>query len=89
MYSTAVEASPDMSTVEIEYCVPCGFLPRAQDLQEELLDTFGQELDRVALVTGDGGVFRVDVDGNTVFDKADAGDGYEIESIVGEVRAEL
>jgi selenoprotein W-related protein len=78
-----------MSSVEIEYCVPCGFLPRAQDLQKELLDTFGQELDRVALVTGDGGVFRVDVDGDTVFDKAEAGDGYEVEDVVGAVRAEL
>lgn len=45
-----------MATVEIEYCVPCGFLERAENVQHALLTNFGAELDRVALVTGDHGV---------------------------------
>lgn len=73
-----------MTSVEIEYCVPCGFLPRAEDVQHDLLETFGQELDSVALVTGDHGVFRVSVDGEVVFDKAD--DEYEVEAITRSVR---
>ncbi len=73
-----------MTSVEIEYCVPCGFLPRAEDVQHQLLETFGEELDSVALVTGDKGVFQVTVDGELVFDKAE--DEYEVEEITRRVR---
>lgn len=65
--------------VEIEYCVPCGFLDRAVDVQRALLVQYGDRLDRVALVTGDRGVFEVRVDGETVFDKAE--DEYDVEGI--------
>lgn len=78
-----------MSTVQIEYCVPCGFLPRAQDVQRALLENFGQELDRVALVTGDNGVFRVEIGDETVFDKAEEGDEYDVDDIVRRVKDEL
>ncbi|MFB6156022.1 MAG: SelT/SelW/SelH family protein [Haloferacaceae archaeon] len=72
-----------MTSVEIEYCVPCGMLDRAQDLQGTLLDQYGQRLDAVSLVTGDGGVFRVDVDGETVYDKGD--EEYDVETITDRV----
>lgn len=72
-----------MTNVEIEYCVPCGMLPRAQDLQEDILDTFGERVDQVALVTGDAGVFTVRVDGEQVFDKEE--EAYDQEAIVDEV----
>lgn len=78
-----------MATVEIEYCVPCGFLQRAQDVQRALLENFGQELDRVALVTGDGGVFRVEAGDETVFDKAETGDEYDVDDIVRRVKEQL
>lgn len=73
-----------MTEVEIEYCVPCGFLNRASDLAEAILSALGNDLDRVSLVTGDHGVFRVSVDGNVVFDKAD--DDYDIDEITRQVR---
>ena len=60
-----------MSDIEIEYCVPCGFLNRAVDLAEALLSTFGADVDSVSLVTGDHGVFEVRVDGAVVFDEAE------------------
>lgn len=69
-----------MTTVEIEYCVPCGLLDRAQDLQAALLAEHGQRLDRVALVTGDGGVFEVRADDEVVFDKGT--DEYDVDAIV-------
>ena len=72
-----------MTEVEIEYCVPCGMLPRAQDLQESLLEEYGEALDRVALVTGDSGVFEVRADGDLVFDKDE--DEYDEAAIVEEV----
>ena len=76
-----------MSDVTIEYCVPCGFLNRAQDIQGQLLQQFGQELDSVALVTGDHGVLRVDIDGETVYDKEE--DEYDLDEITRRVKAQL
>jgi selenoprotein W-related protein len=76
-----------MSEVEIEYCVPCGFLNRASEVAESILSTFGEDLDRVSLVTGEKGVFRVHVDGATVFDKDE--DEYDVDGIVRSVRNEL
>ena len=76
-----------MATVEIEYCVPCGFLERAEAIQHALLAGLGEELDRVALVTGDNGVLTVAVDGETVFDKDE--NEYDVDEIVREVRGRL
>lgn len=76
-----------MATIEVEYCVPCGFLDRAIDLSDALLSALGEEVDRLSLVTGDHGIFEVRVDGETVFDKAD--DEYDVDGIVRDVRAEL
>lgn len=68
-----------MTSVDIEYCVPCGMLDRAQTLQAELLETYGQQLDAVSLVTGDDGVYRVEADGEPVYEK---GDDYDVDAIV-------
>ncbi|WP_306057065.1 SelT/SelW/SelH family protein [Natronococcus wangiae] len=73
-----------MTTVEVEYCVPCGFLSRAEDVQHALLTTFGEDLEAVTLRTGDDGVFRVRVDDAVVFDKSE--DAYDVDEIVREVR---
>lgn len=72
-----------MTTVEIEYCVPCGMLDRAQDLQHALLSEYGERLDSVALVTGDSGVFEVRANGEMVFDKEE--DEYDEDVIVAAV----
>ncbi|MHC3438926.1 Rdx family protein [Natrialbaceae archaeon A-gly3] len=76
-----------MTTVEIEYCVPCGFLGRAEDVQHALLTTFGEDLEAVTLRTGDHGVFVVRVDDEVVFDKAE--DEYDVDEIVRAVRERL
>ncbi|KTG17733.1 SelT/SelW/SelH family protein [Haloferax profundi] len=73
-----------MTDVEIEYCVPCGFLERAEEIQHTLLQQFGQQLDRVALVTGDHGVLTVAVDGERVWDKSE--DEYDPDEILRRVR---
>ena len=72
-----------MTTVEIEYCVPCGFLERAQRLQGALLSSLDDELAAVTLRTGDDGVFRVSVDDELVFEK---GEEYDVDAIVRAVR---
>ena len=76
-----------MTDVEIEYCVPCGFLDRAETIQHALLQQFGERLVRVALVTGDHGVLTVAVDGELVWDKSD--DEYDVDEITRRVRAEF
>ena len=73
-----------MTRVEVEYCVPCGMLDRAQDVSRAVLEQFGEELDEVALVTGDHGIFVVRVDGEVVFDKEE--DGYDVDAIVRAVK---
>ena len=74
-----------MPEVEIEYCVPCGFRDRALDVQQAILNSLEQELDSVALVMGDHGVFTVSVDGELVYDKAE--DEFDVDDIVRELRA--
>jgi len=63
-----------MAGVSVTYCTQCNWLLRAAWVAQELLQTFGTELDQVALVPGTGGVFRVEVDGTSVWDrKVDGG----------------
>ncbi|MFD1587561.1 SelT/SelW/SelH family protein [Halorientalis brevis] len=76
-----------MPTVEIEYCVPCGFLNRAADVQHALLTTYGEQLDAVTLRTGTDGVFTVSVDGETIFDKHE--DEFDVDEIVRQVRSHV
>jgi selenoprotein W-related protein len=76
-----------MTAVEIEYCVPCGMLDRAQDVQSEILDALGLDVEKVALVTGDDGIFEVRVDEEVVFDKEE--DEFDVEAIVEDVRSRV
>lgn len=76
-----------MTNVEIEYCVPCGFLDRAMDAQRALLTTFGEELEAVTLRTGADGVFVVRIDETVLFDKSE--DPYDVDEIVRSVREYL
>lgn len=76
-----------MTDVEIEYCVPCGFLDRALAVQRAILSALGEEVDRATLVTGDHGVFEVRVDGKAVFDKEH--EAFDVDAIVRHVRDEL
>ncbi|MFF2556188.1 SelT/SelW/SelH family protein [Nocardia sp. NPDC058058] len=63
-----------MSRVAIEYCTQCRWLLRASWMAQELLTTFTTDLSEVALVPGEGGVFRITVDGEQLWDrKADGG----------------
>ncbi len=74
-----------MTTVEIEYCVPCGFLERAEAVQHALLSQFGEDIDELTLITGDHGIFEVRVDGEVVFEKSE--DEYDVDGITRDVRA--
>ena len=76
-----------MTTVDIEYCVPCGMADRALTVQEAIVRQFGDKLDRCSLVMGDHGIFVVRVDGELVYTKED--DAFDVDEIVRRVRAQL
>jgi selenoprotein W-related protein len=67
-----------MPEVEIEYCVPCGLLDIALETQHALLEEYGQDIDAVTLKPGHGGVFKVQIDGDLVFDKHEQEEGYDL-----------
>lgn len=71
-----------MTSVDIEYCVPCGLLDRAIKTQARLLNEFGQDLDEVTLTPGHGGVFIVTADGETIWDTDVHGTDLDLELIV-------
>ncbi|MEV0765549.1 SelT/SelW/SelH family protein [Nocardia sp. NPDC050435] len=63
-----------MARVAIEYCTQCRWLLRAGWMAQELLNTFGTDLREVALVPSEGGVFRITVDDEQIWErKADGG----------------
>ncbi|WP_291377913.1 Rdx family protein [Demequina sp.] len=72
--------------IEIEYCVPCGYLPRATEAQTRLLEEFGNAIEGVTLKTGRKGVFTFTADGEQIYSKPDE---FDIEAIVGTIRAKL
>ncbi len=68
--------SPDcpQAALAIEYCTGCRWLLRAAWMAQELLTTFEKELAEVALRPGTSGVFRITLNGDTLWDrKADGG----------------
>lgn len=74
-----------MTAVDIEFCLPCGHLHRAEDVQHVLFTSLGETIDSVTLTPGNGGVFTVTVDGDTVFDISS--DEFDVDQIVRNVRA--
>lgn len=76
-----------MTDVEIEYCVPCGHLDRAVEVQHDILTDLAEKVDGVRLVTGDGGDFIVRVDGETIYDKAEADEAFDVETLKDEIGA--
>ena len=55
--------------VVIEYCTQCQWLLRAAWLAQELLSTFADELERVSLKPGRGGVFVITADENVIWER--------------------
>ncbi|WP_084126419.1 SelT/SelW/SelH family protein [Demequina sp. NBRC 110054] len=72
--------------ITIEYCVPCGYLPRATEAQTRLLDEFGNALEGVTLKTGRKGVFTFTADGEEIYSKPAE---FDIDAIVATVREKL
>ncbi|MGH8419721.1 MAG: SelT/SelW/SelH family protein [Pseudomonas sp.] len=60
--------------ISITYCTQCQWLLRAAWLAQELLSTFGDDLGKVSLIPGTGGVFRITCNEVQIWErKADGG----------------
>ena len=62
------------NTVEIHYCPGCKWLARAAWYAQELLTTYSEELDRVALVPSpEAGIFRITLNMTPIMDRTTDG----------------
>jgi selenoprotein W-related protein len=64
-----MSAEGEKARIAITYCTQCGWMLRAAWMAQELLSTFGADLGEVALVPGTGGVFRVEVGSELVWER--------------------
>lgn len=55
--------------ITIHYCTQCQWLLRSGWLAQELLSTFADDLARVALEPGTGGVFRITCNGAQIWER--------------------
>jgi selenoprotein W-related protein len=62
-----------LPVVAIEYCRQCRWMLRAAWMQQELLQTFEEELGGVTLVPGTGGVFVIRIDGAMIWSRKERG----------------
>lgn len=81
-----------MVDLEITYCQPCGHQPRAVELVNQLLATYGMSLNKnltVALKPADGGVFDVVLDGQLIFSRKQLGRFPTLDEISKEIEPKL
>jgi selenoprotein W-related protein len=62
-------SEPTKPRIAITYCRQCNWLLRAAWMAQELLSTFGDDVGEVALVPATGGAFRIEVDGELVWER--------------------
>jgi len=73
--------------ITIEYCPKCGWMLRAAYMAQEMLTTFTDDLKGVLLQPAtEGGVFRISVNENILFDRKTYGGFPEIKELKQTVR---
>jgi selenoprotein W-related protein len=55
--------------IRIVYCTQCNWMLRAAWMAQELLSSFGADLAEVTLVPGTGGIYEVQCDGATIWER--------------------
>ena len=75
--------------VAITYCTQCQWLLRAAWMAQELLSTFRDDLGEVALVPGRGGVFAIELGGETIWERVRDGGFPDVKTLKQRVRDRL
>ena len=78
-----------MKRVTIHYCTGCNWLLRSGWMAQELLSTFADDIDEVALRPGTGGVFEVHAGESLIWERKRDGGFPEIKELKRRVRDEL
>lgn len=72
--------------LEIEYCTQCRWLLRAAWMAQELLMTFEDTIDSVALKPGTGGVFEIRLDEQSIWSRKQMGRFPDVKELKQRVR---
>ncbi|TDR50377.1 selenoprotein W-related protein [Halomonas ventosae] len=78
-----------MSRIRIHYCTQCQWLLRSAWYAQELLSTFGEELEEVALVPSQGGHFEILLDEASLWERRRDGGFPDIKALKQAVRDRL
>lgn len=68
-------------TITITYCTQCNWLLRSAWMAQELLSTFGTELEAVTLVPGTGGIFKIEAGETLVWERKRDGGFPDIKTL--------
>ncbi|GHB08474.1 hypothetical protein GCM10007159_33440 [Modicisalibacter luteus] len=85
---TAAETKT-MARVRIHYCTQCQWLLRAGWYAQELLSTFGEDLEQVALAPSHGGHFEVFFDDEVIWERKRDGGFPDVKELKRRVRDRL
>jgi selenoprotein W-related protein len=72
--------------IAITYCTRCNWLLRSAWMAQELLSTFGPAIGEVALRPGTGGMFRIECDGELVWERVRDGGFPDVKALKQRVR---
>ena len=78
--------------LSITYCQPCGHQPRAVELVNQLLSSYGMPLNKrlsIALKPSDGGIFDIMLDGKLIFSRKQEGRFPTVEEIKKQIEPAL
>ncbi len=78
-----------MKRVVIHYCTGCNWLLRSGWMAQELLSTFADDLDEVALQPGTGGVFEIHAGDTLIWERKRDGGFPDIKELKRRVRDEF
>ena len=73
-------------TITITYCTQCNWLLRSAWMAQELLSTFGTELQAVTLVPGSGGIFEIRTGEDLIWERKRDGGFPDVKTLKQAVR---
>ena len=80
----------ETNQILIEYCSKCRFLMRAAWVAQELLQTFDEHLDRVALVpSNEAGIFKIKLNDTLIWNRKMDGNIPDIKKIKQRTRDQI
>ena len=75
--------------VAITYCTQCNWLLRSAWMAQELLSTFRDDLGEVALIPATGGAFRIEIEGDLLWERVRDGGFPDVKALKQRVRDRL